>query len=73
MAKKKAKKKKGAKSPSRDLLVVGSKIKAYVKSQGAMSSGELASALSEEVYTLLDRAIERSQGNKRSTVQPKDL
>ncbi|MCZ6795324.1 MAG: hypothetical protein O7J95_17095 [Planctomycetota bacterium] len=71
MAKKKSKKK--GKQSSRDVLVVGSKVKAYVKSKGAMSSGQLASALSEEVYELLDRAIQRAQGNKRSTVQPKDL
>ena len=69
---KKAKKKKAKKS-SRDVLVVGSKVKAYVKSQGAMSSGELPAALSDAVYDCLDKAIARAQGNKRSTVQPKDL
>ena len=57
----------------RDVLVVGSKIKAYVKSKGAMSSGELAAAVSDAVYDLLDKAVARAQANKRSTVQPKDL
>lgn len=71
MAKKKKKKK--ATKKAREVLVVGSKVKAYVKSKGAMSSGELIEALSEQVYGLLDQAIGRAQGNKRSTVQPKDL
>jgi len=73
--KKKAKTAKTAKKAkkSRDVLVVGSKVKAYVKGQGAMSSGELIGALNDEVCTLLDRAIARSSGNRRSTVQPKDL
>jgi histone H3/H4 len=57
----------------REVLVVGSKVKAYVKSKGAMSSGELVPSLSEQVYGLIDKAIARAQGNKRSTVQPKDL
>ncbi len=68
------KKKSGSKkSSSRDVLVVGSKVKAYVRSKGAMSSGMLPSALSDAVYEVLDKAIARAQGNKRSTVQPKDL
>lgn len=68
-----AKKKRKVAKKTREMLVVGSKVKAYVKSKGAMSSGELAGALSEEVYGLLDKAIARAKGNKRSTVQPKDL
>ena len=68
-----AKKKKKAKRGSRDVLVVGSKVKAYVRGKGAMSSGQLPSALSEELYGILDKAIARAQGNKRTTVQPKDI
>ena len=71
MAKKKAKKKK--KTAAREVLVVGSKVKAYVKSKGAMSSGELVGGLSDALYDIIDKAIARAQGNKRSTVQPKDL
>ena len=77
MAKKKkkaAKKaKKSKKSASREVLCVGSKVKAYVKSQGGKSSGELVGAVSEAVYEILDKAIGRSQANKRSTVKPTDL
>ena len=77
MAKKKKTKKKTArktrKSASRDVLCVGSKVKAYVKSQGGKSSGELVGAVSDAVYGILDQAISRSQANKRATVKPTDL
>ncbi len=73
MAKKKKKKKAAKKPSSRDVLCVGSKVKAYVKSQGGKSSGELVGAVSEAVYEILDRAINRSQANKRATVKPTDL
>ena len=58
---------------ARDNLVVGSKVKAYVKSQGAMSSGALIGAVSDKVYALLDDAIGRAKANKRSTVKNTDL
>jgi histone H3/H4 len=58
---------------ARDNLVVGSKVKAYVKSKGAMSSGVLIGAVSDKVYALLDDAIARAQSNKRSTVKDTDL
>ena len=56
-----------------DVLVVGSKVKAYVKEKGLHSSGNLAEGLSVEVVALLDKAIKRCQSNKRSTVRPEDL
>ena len=58
---------------ARDTLVVGSKVKAYVKSQGAMSSGALIGAVSDKVYALLDDAIGRAKAIKRSTVKDTDL
>ena len=58
---------------ARDNQVVGSKVKAYVKSQGAMSSGALIGAVSDKVYALLDDAIGRAKANKRSTVKNTDL
>lgn len=73
MAKKKVAKKKGKKAGGREMLVVGSKVKAHIKASGAMCSGELPGALSDAVYGMLDAAIARAKGNKRSTVQPKDL
>ena len=56
-----------------DILVVGSKVKAYVKEKGLHSSGDLAAGLSTEVAALLDKAITRCKANKRSTVRPSDL
>ncbi len=67
MAKKKAKKK------TRDNLVVGSKIKAYIKENKFMCSGELIENLSNKVYDILDDAMDRTELNRRSTVRPQDL
>lgn len=66
MAKKKAGKK-------REALVVGSKVKAYIRSKGGMTSGELLEALSDSVYCLLDKALSRAKENGRSTVRARDL
>lgn len=69
--------KKGAKKSGRDVLVVASKVKEYIKTQGAngkvLVAGDFAANLSEAVYVLIDRAIVRAKENKRSTVQPKDI
>ncbi len=54
-------------------LVIGSKIKAYIKTKGLMCSGDLAEAVSNLVREALDKAAERTQSNKRSTVRPHDL
>lgn len=61
------------KTGSGEILVVGSKIKEYIKSKGCMTSGELVSALSCKVECLLDSAIERAKANKRKTVSPQDV
>ena len=61
------------KKASREVLVVGSKVKAYIKANGMKCSGELVEALSNAVHGALDSAIERCAGNKRSTVRPVDL
>jgi histone H3/H4 len=54
-------------------LVVASKVKAYVRDKGMMTSSDALCALSEAVYKVLDGAIARAQQNKRSTVKPQDL
>ena len=66
--KKKAGKKKAAKkSAARDTLCVGSKVKAYIKSNGMKCSGELIQALSTAVCLesfALDREwLSRSSGH----------
>jgi hypothetical protein len=63
-AKKKAKK---------EVLVVGSKVKAYIKSKKLMCSGDLVEGLSAKVYNTIDDAIVRTKNNKRATVRPHDL
>lgn len=83
MAKKKAAKTKVAKKAPKktakcscegmESLVVASKVKAYVKSKGMMSSSEMLGALSCKVYCMLDAAMERTESNRRSTVKPQDL
>ena len=57
----------------KEVLVVGSKVKAYIKAKDMRCAGETVDALSCRVACLLDKAIERAKGNKRSTVQAQDL
>jgi len=70
MAAKKKVKKVGGK---REVLVVGSKVKDYVRSKGLMASGDLLEAISDQVHNMLDRAATRTESNKRSTMRPADL
>lgn len=58
---------------SREVLVVASKVKEFIKSKGCMTSSDTIPALSEKIYALLEEAIARTKGNKRSTVKPQDL
>ena len=71
--KKKAKKSAKKRSSKREVLCVGSKVKAYVKSQGMKSSGDLIESVSGKVHEILDAAIARTTENRRSTVRPHDL
>jgi hypothetical protein len=66
-------KKKAAAGKGREALVVGSKVKGYIKSKKFKCSGELLDALSDTVRRKLDGAMKRCEGNKRSTVRPVDL
>lgn len=66
-----AKKKK--KATGKEVLVVASKVKAYVKSKGMMTSSDSVGALSDKVYCIIDAAIKRTKANRRSTVKPQDL
>jgi hypothetical protein len=65
-------KKKSTKKP-KEILVVASKIKEYIKSKGLQSSGEVVPALSQKIYDMIDDATSRTKENKRSTVRPHDL
>lgn len=75
MAKKKAAKKAAApkKTSAKEMLVVTSKVKSYIKSKGMMSSSDAAAGLNDCLYTILDAAIKRTASNRRSTVKPQDM
>ncbi|MCB9554917.1 MAG: hypothetical protein H6707_02355 [Deltaproteobacteria bacterium] len=66
-------KKKAATKKSRDVLVVASKVKDYIREQGLQSSADVVPALSEKIYDLLDEAAARTQNNSRVTVRSHDL
>jgi histone H3/H4 len=57
----------------KEILVVASKIKAYIKSKNMKTSSEAVTALSDKVCAILDDAIARTKANHRSTVKPQDL
>ncbi len=73
--KKKAAKKKVAKKKvaNKEVLVVASKVKAYIKSKGYMCSADAIQTISNEVYSCIDAAVKRTDANRRSTVKPQDI
>jgi hypothetical protein len=56
-----------------ELLVVASKVRAYLKDKNAKMSGDLPEAINKKVMSMLDDAAARSRGNKRTTVKPQDV
>jgi len=76
MAKKKKKAKKKTakrKSSGKDVLIVASKMKGYIASKKLRCSADAIQAMSDCVYCCLDKAIERTKANRRSTVKAQDL
>jgi phosphohistidine swiveling domain-containing protein len=57
----------------KEVLVVASKVKAYIKSKEMMTSSDAIVALSDKVYAMLDDAVARTKANRRSTVKAQDL
>lgn len=57
----------------KEMLIVASKTKAYIKSLGCSVSGDAVEEINKKLYELLDRAVERTRENKRSTLRPHDL
>ncbi len=58
---------------NREVLVVTSKTKAYIKEKGCMTSGDAVDALNNKIYELIDSAIKRTKENRRSTIKPHDF
>ena len=61
------------KESKKDILVVSSKVKAYIRSKKMMCSADAIGALSDKIHCILDCAMARTKANKRSTVKPQDL
>jgi histone H3/H4 len=57
----------------KEMLIVGSKVKNYIKTKGLMSSSDVLDDLNKAVYALLDKAAERAKANGRKTVQGRDV
>jgi len=57
----------------KEMLLVASKVKAYIKKKGCMTSGDALVAVNDQVYALVDAAVKRTKANKRATLRPQDL
>ena len=57
----------------KEMLVVGSKVKAYVKSKGLNSSADVLGELNSCVYACLDDAVKRAKANGRKTLRARDM
>lgn len=58
---------------SKEILIVASKVKDYIKSKDCQTSAEVIDALSDKVQKLLDEACVRTKDNGRVTVKAYDL
>lgn len=58
-----------------EVLVVSSKVKAYIKekSGGMNTSGAVPEELSKRLVSLLDKAIENAKADGRKTVMDRDV
>ena len=65
--------KKKSKPAKKDVLVVASKVKAYMHAKKMNTSADAIATLSGQVYSMLDAAAERTKANGRKTVKPQDI
>lgn len=56
-----------------DLLVVNSKVRDFIKSEGCKTAGDVADALSKYVEQTLAAAVKRAKSNGRKTVRGTDI
>jgi len=57
----------------KEILVVGSKVKAIVEESGMVPAEDLVKAVSDSAFGILREAVRRARGNNRSTIRPYDL
>ncbi len=60
-------------SEERETLIVASKTKAFIKSQGCMVSADALDELNNKIYALIEGAVKRTKENKRSTLRAHDF
>lgn len=76
MAKAKSNGKKAAakkSSASKEMLLVGSKVKAAIKEANCNTAGDALEGLNEWVYWLIQQATARASSNGRKTVRAHDF
>jgi len=54
----------------KEVIVVASKVKAYIKCKQMKTSSETIAALSDKVYAILDDVVARTNTNYRGTIKP---
>ena len=61
-------------SENKEVLVVASKLKGYIRNHGGMStSASVLGVLSDQIRVLCDRAIENAKSDGRKTVKDRDF
>jgi hypothetical protein len=58
---------------TKEMLVVASKVRGYIRSKKMMTSSDSLAALNDKIHGLLDDAMDRTKANRRSTVKAQDL
>jgi histone H3/H4 len=72
-AKRKTTKKTTKKKVNKDMLLVGSKVKAALKESDVNVSADAIEGLNEWVYLLIEQATRRAEANGRKTVRAHDF
>lgn len=65
--------KKATKKKEREMLLVQSKVKEFVREHDMMCASDLTEALNEAVSQLLEKAIARAEANGRKTARASDV
>ena len=72
-AKKKATKSRAKKAAAREVVIVGSKVKAAIKANGCNTGGDALEALNGKIHDLIEQACGRATSNGRKTVRAHDV